>query len=310
MKSLRKKLFLSILAVAFAVVSLATSTFAWFSMNNRVTVTGMTVTTKVSSNLMIADRNNEDDESQYGITLAQSRTGRLEPVSTVDGLSFFYTTDAKTDGSKNAPVATTPYVAYAEAANLDNATAAGKDKYDTAFQAAYGVSETITTANVIYGYIDYVFYLKATNGEAAAQELKLSECALKYNNAAVTDKAWRIAIFAQEGSKGNNLDTALASSDLISILSLSGAKYFETGKAVSGTAATSDVTELSTAAKLADIAAGATKYYKVTARLWLEGEDTSCNNTTYANLTNNYTLQLACVIGTANAAVTNISTGA
>ena len=282
-------------------------------MNNRVTVTGMTVTTKVSSNLMIAERNNEADESQYGITIAQSRTGRLEPVSTVNGLSFFYTTDAKTDGSKNADVATTPYVAYAEATNLDN-TAAGKDKYDTAFQSAYGVSETITTANVIYGYIDYVFYLKATNGEAAAQELKLSECVLKYNSAAVTDKAWRIAIFAQEASKGSNLDTALASDNLISILALEDAAYFDGTKGVSGTAATSAVTKLSTAAKLADIAAGATKYYKVTARLWLEGEDTTCNNTTYAELTNNYTLQLACVIGTpsgvANTAVTNISTGA
>ena len=44
MKTLRRKLFLSILAVAFAVVSLATSTFAWFALNDTVAVQDMTVT--------------------------------------------------------------------------------------------------------------------------------------------------------------------------------------------------------------------------------------------------------------------------
>ena len=38
------------------------------------------------------------------------------------------------------------------------------------------------------------------------------------------------------------------------------------------------------------VANGTTKYFKVTLRLWLEGEDTTCNSTTYAQLTDVYSL--------------------
>lgn len=55
MKSLRKKLFLSILAVAFAVVSLGTSTFAWFVVNNEVAASGMTVQAKSEEGIVISN---------------------------------------------------------------------------------------------------------------------------------------------------------------------------------------------------------------------------------------------------------------
>ena len=54
------------------------------------------------------------------------------------------------------------------------------------------------------------------------------------------------------------------------------------------------------------IAAGQTEYNKVVIRLWLEGEDTSCTNATFANLTSNYSLAVAFALGGDETAVTAI----
>ena len=50
-----------------------TGTVAWFSVNNSVTVDGMSVTTKVAGNLLITDDNSSD--ANYGSVLHQGRTG-------------------------------------------------------------------------------------------------------------------------------------------------------------------------------------------------------------------------------------------
>ena len=42
----------------------------------------------------------------------------------------------------------------------------------------------------------------------------------------------------------------------------------------------------------ADIDAGVTRYYKMLVRVWLEGEDTTCNSQTYAALQNEWSLDL------------------
>ena len=87
-----------------------------FSMNNKVTVTGMEVKTKVSSNLLIAPdeagATSKKDDSLFTTTLTQQVKGILEPVSTSDAKAFFYTIDAKADGSKNLSVASSAYIAY------------------------------------------------------------------------------------------------------------------------------------------------------------------------------------------------------
>ena len=65
-------------------------------MNIKVTVTGMEVRTKVSSNLMIAEDTigstaKKDEEAFKAQIPVQEVKGILEPVSTVDGKNFFYT---------------------------------------------------------------------------------------------------------------------------------------------------------------------------------------------------------------------------
>ena len=205
-----KKTKIVVPALAVLLLSTAASvsgTVAWFSMNNSVKVDGMTVTTKVSSNLLIAETN---QEANYNDSITQARAGVLEPASTVDAENFFYTVNAKGDGDAK----TENYTAYNEATNLEN-TGAGKAKYDTAFNSAYGVADTVTTSNVVYGYIDYSFFIKATSA-ADDQVLYMSKCNLTYkadgtNYSAISNGyAWRVGLLSYQ----TNANTAADDSNL------------------------------------------------------------------------------------------------
>ena len=284
-----KKIIPALALLLVSAVMLATSSFAWFSMNTQVTVTGMSVTTKTSSNLLISADTTEANFKPDPLT--QTRNGILEPVSTIDGTNFFYTVDAKADGSKNKNITgdgAVPYVAYSEDATpAVVGTNSDKTTYDDEFNNAYQIG-TVTAANVAYGYIDYTVYLKATASEAS--KLLLSTVDLKYDDGDVAEKAWRVAVFTQSADAA----TGLTGSDtLLTILKPTGAAYFN-DTAVSATNAKAAVnTKIDDEAVIdSSIAANATKYYKVVVRLWLEGEDTTCNNEVFADLTEAYTLDL------------------
>ena len=230
-----KKTKIVVPALAVLLLSTAasvTGTVAWFSMNSSVTVTGMTVTTKVSSNLLIAEHNHENE---YSDSIEQTRSGILEPASTVDGKVFFYTTKAKGDGTAtDGANGGNTYVAYDEANGtaLEN-TYANKAKYDASFNGAYGFSSPAVRAsandedNVGYAYIDYSFYVKATSA-ADDQVLYMSKCNLLYGNstdgyAAITSNntggfAWRVALLAADSAKETNTpDTELATKSIIGL---------------------------------------------------------------------------------------------
>ena len=304
MKKAFEKIIPALIMVAIATVLVGTSTFAWFSMNRKVTVTGMTVTTKVSDNLSVAEYNRHKGgdpvDKQYLNYLTQERAGRLRPASTVDGLSFWYTDPYNVRGNGDAN--SDEYTEYNEDTALDN-SAAGKTHYDAAFNNAFEIETPVTEANVIYGYIDYTFYIKATNAAAYNQNLVLEVCNLLYNGRVIgVDKAWRIAVFARQVARDTDYDGAWvatgANSDLKAILKVSGANNFTDGNAVNGGNSLGTVTYNSDANWAIDsVVAGATEYNKITLRLWLEGEDDTCNNQTFARLTRDYTLDLAFSLG-------------
>ncbi len=71
MKKFTTKLLMSIIAVAFAFVALGTSTYAWFSMNTEVTVTGMQVVAKSDNTyLLIGDGENNTAAKIQGLETA------------------------------------------------------------------------------------------------------------------------------------------------------------------------------------------------------------------------------------------------
>lgn len=335
-----KKLIASAGMLSVSAVMLASSTYAWFTMNKTVNVTGMEVKTTVGSNLLISTTNLDADYTSQ--TLSQTRKCLLEPTSTINGVTgtFYYTVNAKANGDAVVDA----YTCYNENAStaVQNATA-GKANYDSAFNNAYklGTSGLFTSENIAmtdsangaaYGYIDYTFYLKATsNGTASteSQELRMTKCDLDYNSSALDsagdvgkvsgpDRAWRVAVFAQDitstkpGTGRVDIDVANAVGNQKGLISLASAAYQTDSKAVK------DEDKLDTVVNngSSGIIIGtintnnAISYYKVTVRLWLEGEDTTCTSETYAALTNKYNLDLAFELTDGNNdtdAVTNIT---
>ena len=260
-----------------------TGTVAWFSMNNSVAVTGMNVRTTVGSNILISATN---AEAEFRSGLNQPVSGILEPVSTVNGVNFYYhATDKNVSGDGH--VTDTTFVAY-EAGD--------------AFDSNYGF--TIADTIECYGYKDYSFYIKATNGANATKSLVMSKCNITYKGSAVSDKAWRVAVFGVSTSAGTTVNdaTATAVGNLKSILKLSAAEYFN-DQAVSATNAFDSVTSLGAHADIGTISSSTTGYFKIVARLWLEGNDTNCKNDTYASLSGDFQLDLSFQLGDADSGV-------
>jgi len=309
-----KKLASAAAMLLLSAAMLGTSTYAWFTMNKEVQVTGMELKTKVGSNLLIC-ADNVEASYQSGI-LTQERKALLEPVSTVKGVdgSFFYTIDAAADGHKIKALTDDAFLAYNESTNLTAAdTVADKTKYDTQFNTKYGVTTANTNGEykTAYGYVDYTFYLKATS-DAANQAINLTRCNLVKNDGtddgvlAAENKAWRIAVFAEKLNQttGAGVTTAAVteSTDTAkTILTPANAENFS-GAGAAATAAASTTTRGSvtynTAAVIGAIAqANTSEYYKVVVRVWLEGEDKSCYSAYYAENLELYKLDLAFELG-------------
>ena len=251
--SAAKKLIPAAGMLALSASMLATSTYAWFTMNKTVTVTGMEMRTQVGANLLISDNNLENDYSTA--QLSQGRKALLEPVSSTTGAdgAFWYTVDALGNGDAR----TDAYTAYNEdtaltsgaidlitvSSNKPSTNGAGKEKYDDDFNSTYTISsaaagQTEAFKNA-YGYVDYVFYLKGT-ADGTNNKIKMTKCNLIYNNAAITspaggasgsavvgdnvDRAWRAAVFCSSVTGGIGEQASNATSgNLQAILTLANA---------------------------------------------------------------------------------------
>ncbi|MDY2851679.1 MAG: hypothetical protein SOV55_06130 [Candidatus Borkfalkiaceae bacterium] len=280
-----KKIIPALCMLLVSAVLLGSSTYAWFSLNNKVTVTGMQVSTKVDNNLLIADSTEgtvKAAENAFGNALNQSVNGELQPASTVDGVNFFYTNEAKANGEA---------IKKSYSAVSDNKITIGSKDYQA--------------------YAQQVFELKAINTSARDVYVKLSTLNLLYNGSAVTvEQAYRVAVFCQELATGGNAYKAFGTA-ANSIFTIDGATNFTRGEAVNSTTTTAAVTYGTKFFK--SVSANSTAYYKITVRMWLEGEDTTCNNTTFMSLTGKWTLDLMFTLdknSEPSTAVTNIGTEA
>ncbi len=297
-KALKKELLVAVVMLLVAAVALSGSTYAWFAMNNQVTVTGMEVRTTTGDNLLIAPgetaNTSKPAETEFKTSLVQLVDGLLEPVSTVNGVNYFYTSTKNVAG--NGDAASDVYVAYDP-----GDTAAFNDNYSTTGATAYA---------------DYAFFLKASNADVSnPKDVKLTKLALTYGGSTQTQKAFRVAVFVDDmGETGATSAkapyyTAVDNTNLLSILRVSDAGYFSpTNRAVTSTTALAEVDgKIDDPVTIGTVAAEKTNYYKVVVRLWLEGEDTTCTNDTFATLKDKWALDLALEIGGTAAAVTAIS---
>lgn len=280
--STAKKLMPAAMMLAVSASMLGTSTYAWFTMNTEVTLTGISMTTTVDSNLLIDDvaachggswasGSFATNDSTFKSSTTQTiNDASLAPLSTVDGYTFFATAPDNVKGDGDA-IANT----YTEITQLSDLSGLG---YTSADQT----------------YLDYHFVLKAVNTNAAAtQNINLSELKMTFSDANDSETAWRVAIhskkFATAAVDGAKTLPGIDDNDdgvTTHIYAPSGAANFTDGEAVASTTATGAVTYASSAADstIATVAAGATEYYEVVVRVWLEGEDETCNVNTFQSL--------------------------
>ncbi len=275
-----------------ATVALGSSTYAWFASNSKVSATGAAVRTQVSNNLFIADRSNAStklgldfttipDDAYFGTSVvlnAPATAALLEPVSTVNAKDYFYNLTINTLASGARADAGINYVTY-DHAN----TVADQNGATTTFDENYGTTNA-------KGYVDYTFALKAVNAQTVSQYINLKKLNFTYEGTTDTSKAFRAALFFD---KANGTAVPATPTNLNSIKSLSDAVYFVSGSAVSAENAVTAVnTDILNNATAVEVEAGKTEYYKVTVRVWLEGEDQTCNNSTFLNLKDDWYLDL------------------
>lgn len=277
--SAAKKLIPAAGSLLISAAMLSTSTFAWFTMNKEVRVTGMEVKTQVGDSLLIAassaDTTTRVADSTFQSGLHQAIYGLVNPVSTINAsdTSFYYTYDANADGSKSAD---TSVIAYQEVGN-DNEFTDGTTTYKA--------------------YLDYVFEIKAINTNSSAQYLNLTGLNLLYDGQQLSDEhAYRVAIFSQDltTSGGTTYEASTTGSAASKIFAPTGFTYFDNTAVKSATdkdSVTPTVND-STAGWSKQIAANSTDYTKITVRLWLEGEDNTCYSEKFSEKLDEWTLDL------------------
>jgi hypothetical protein len=312
--SAMKKLVPAAGMLALSASMLATSTYAWFTMNKYVTVTGMEVKTTVSSNLLIShdtlSNTAKNGEDTFVTADSTSVKAWLQPVSsnTAASTNFWYTLDAAANGEI---LSGKTYVDYDDT-STGGLSAVAETTYGNKFSKDYGVLKSTVNSFVddtssVYrdkavGYVDYVFQLKATNTSDAAEKIYLTQLDLTYGGTTDGNSAFRAAVFANEFSSAFASDITTTTTNFKGIYAPTGADNQSPGEGVSGASATTAITNFmnggaSTATELATINAGETKYYKVVVRLWIEGEDTTCTSETFANLSNKWALDMRLDLG-------------
>ncbi|MCQ2399290.1 MAG: hypothetical protein MJ072_02155, partial [Clostridia bacterium] len=204
-----KKLIVAICSFAIAATMLGTSTFAWFSMNTKVSASGMQVKANVGGSLMIAACETTttavvaESSFENGFVTTSAAT-TLDPVSTVNGKDFYYTSTKNVTGSGAASSAT--YVKVT-----------GDGASDSGFATAYG--------SEVRAYVDYAFQLKATNTSGSANYVNFTSVKLTYGGSTSSSEAFRVAIFVDDmGTTGTTAaKTPDTGSTLVTILSTNSA---------------------------------------------------------------------------------------
>lgn len=303
-KALKSQLLAAVAMVLVSSIALGSSTYAWFAINTKVTATGMAVKTQVSNNLFIApdttDSDSAVDEKTFTTSLVQNVPGTLEPVSTVDGVNYFYT--ATNNAAVSGDALSDVYIAY----NAGN-TADFNKNYQT-------------TGAV--GYVDYAFRLKAINAGTAQQDVVLTGLNLVYGGKDDAGApAYRVAMFVQDLGTTQGAGADVAANQVNGVYAVGGEngyKYQTAGMAVKAAAdADPDVKAIASLefnnktintasnSKIGTVDPGTTHYYKVVIRLWLEGEDKACTNTTFAALTDEWAMDVAVELKNEGAAATD-----
>ena len=236
-----KKLIPALCMLLISAVLMGTSTYAWFSMNNKVSVSGMEVTANSDATYLVIS-----NDTILGTTTSLTRNinGTILPVS-------YTNTEIKNKANDTTLVSAEKWFT-AEGTSTTN----GAAKEDTKKELTISEANNKGTANNKDYYVVDTFYIGLTAGSSAVQSGKgiQADVTFKATKASSLNKALTVKIVY-----GNNkLD----------------ADTTTTQTYVLGTDSTDEVVKYSTALQANDlITATATK---VTVYIYFDGEDANC----------------------------------
>lgn len=332
--SAAKKIIPAVGMLALSATMLSTSTYAWFTMNKEVQMTGLSMTaavgegmeialaevdgTTITMNTIPADDKSDSWGSAVVVGEYYDKIGLLNPASSVDGVNLYDATDA-TNGGKKA--------SNFELIDLD------KNKATATARTTLESSGTVKADEGSVGYcVDIPVHLR-TNKKSSSGAKENGEIYCKINitpnsksadgqNALDTEadtlyKAIRVAFIPKTEDTGSDTKIFAVDSEC----------YGGDKVAVSGTSAKTasanlitDNTFVVNASKFADgvgvdsglnipLADGAGQYGHLdfTVRVWLEGESTSCYNDKSGQ---SWNIDLAFSLGEFDTATTSEGVGA
>lgn len=298
--SAAKKIIPAAAMLALSTVMLSTSTYAWFTMNKEVKMTGLNMTATAGEGMEISlaaidssnaisfdgaafeDGHPKDEESETGWKSAvvvgnyYSDIGKLKPASSADGEKLFDATNASNSGKTASEF---------KELTLDDTTMAAVTK-QTSFSES---NTTITSDGTIGYYVDIPVHLRTSKAKSANKDSEVIYCKMfiNDNNDAADDtlyKAVRVAFVPTTTSSGSS--TKIFACD---------DEYYEAG-AVNGTSSKTSVTivkdsvvngtefgsgtGVDSGLKIPLAEAGKYGHLDFTVRIWLEGESKSCYDQT------------------------------
>jgi len=148
----RHKLIPAIIMLIVAAITMSTASYAWFTMSNRVEVTGINLSVVAPTNILIREEGSGDPFANIVTVASNPVDGRLNHSSSINGEVFF---------------------------TLDNATAQNVDPLTGTLPATPGIisATTLVAASVDGYYYDYRLELVNTGGldvQVGLKEISIS----------------------------------------------------------------------------------------------------------------------------------------
>ena len=311
--SAAKKLVPAVAMLTTSAVMLASATYAWFTLNKEVEVTGLSMSATTSDALEISlgargeDAGSKTIANENGVAVQPTdkdvswtnkevigsyykEVGKLKPASSADAISFFNAGDVKAGGRS--------------ADNFTEVTAKAKLNIQDTYTSTSNIETLATTENSGY-YIDVPVWLRTsklqgqdTDGQADIYcAIKISRKTPAGEGTSTEDelyKAVRVAFIPATGSDGNAL-TAPSSNTGATVYGVSDVTYSGDKTVVKAAGSRANATlgapspAIVTTTQTGDVyltsKMEATIPYATTdsygeqqfiVRVWLEGEDVNC----------------------------------
>lgn len=318
--SASRRLIPAIGMLTVSAMMLSSATYAWFTMNKSVEVTGMQLKAEAEKGILINEMAGVSDGTWSAQALAgQTSAIALRPASTSDLAKWWHANSKFTSNEGGAGTGATVTVDTDKTVALNTGVyyadikpgATGITAAETAAAADANAARTVYYSDGVGGtantlddgegyYILYKYYIKTSGNTAlnvTAGNLKAAVKATKINNdteniSTNLDKALRVGIKVSGDSK-TTIFAPVAGADAKNNITndVGGTAYTEIQPvAASATGTATDATSINTAA--VSLPAVTADGLEVDVYVWFEGEDTNCKSDNLTAVLDSYQIDI------------------